>query len=162
MNKKQRSCDGREGRAAPHFVWLWAQKDGCAQRTGAHSRPKPTSQRNNKQKGKQVPAFHQFSGQHIFVIFAGLTRVSILIILFIKTEPQSVEIVYKWKFFLPTLTFTPIEFFLTDFTNFYKLMTTWQTIGVSVRLSTPLFLYLTAPNYGCIFWKIFHRHCKYV
>jgi hypothetical protein len=43
-NKKQRSCDGRErGRAAPRLAWQWAQKDGCAQCTGAHARPKPTS-----------------------------------------------------------------------------------------------------------------------
>ncbi len=42
MNKKQ---DGRGGgeRAAPGLAWQWAQKDGCAQRTGAHARPKPTS-----------------------------------------------------------------------------------------------------------------------
>ncbi len=31
------------GRAAPGWVWQRAQKDGCAQRTGAHARPKPTS-----------------------------------------------------------------------------------------------------------------------
>jgi hypothetical protein len=31
------------GRAAPRLGWQWAQKDGCAQRTGAHARPKPTS-----------------------------------------------------------------------------------------------------------------------
>jgi hypothetical protein len=31
------------GRAAPRLAWQWAQKDGCAQRTGAHARPKPTS-----------------------------------------------------------------------------------------------------------------------
>ena len=43
-NKKQRSCDGRwGGRAAPRLAWQWAQKDGCAQRTGAHARPKLTS-----------------------------------------------------------------------------------------------------------------------
>ena len=42
---KQRSCDGR-GRAAPWFEWQCAQKDGCAQRTGAHARPKPTSRLN--------------------------------------------------------------------------------------------------------------------
>ncbi len=43
-NKKQRSCDGRGGgRAAPRLAWQWAKKDGCAQCTGAHARPKPTS-----------------------------------------------------------------------------------------------------------------------
>jgi hypothetical protein len=43
-NEKQRSCDGQGGgRAAPRLGWQWAQKDGCAQRTGAHARPKPTS-----------------------------------------------------------------------------------------------------------------------
>ncbi len=31
------------GRAAPRLACQWARKDGCAQRTGAHSRPKPTS-----------------------------------------------------------------------------------------------------------------------
>ena len=31
------------GRAAPRWAWQRAQKDGCAQRTGAHARPKPTS-----------------------------------------------------------------------------------------------------------------------
>ncbi len=31
------------GRAAPRLEWQCAQKDGCAQRTGAHARPKPTS-----------------------------------------------------------------------------------------------------------------------
>jgi hypothetical protein len=41
-NKKQRSCDGRR-RAAPRLGWQLAQKYGCAQRTGAHARPKPTS-----------------------------------------------------------------------------------------------------------------------
>ncbi len=39
---KQRSCDGRGARSAP-FAWQCAQKDGCAQRTGMHARPKPTS-----------------------------------------------------------------------------------------------------------------------
>ncbi len=33
----------RRGRAAPPLRWQWAQKDGWAQRTGAHARPKPTS-----------------------------------------------------------------------------------------------------------------------
>ncbi len=43
-NEKQRSCDGRGGGArSALFAWQWAQKDGCAQRTGAHARPKPTS-----------------------------------------------------------------------------------------------------------------------
>ncbi len=32
------------GRAAPRWAWEWAQKDRWAQRTGAHARPKPTSQ----------------------------------------------------------------------------------------------------------------------
>ncbi len=32
------------GRAAPRLTWQYAQKDGCAQRTGAHARPKPTSE----------------------------------------------------------------------------------------------------------------------
>ncbi len=43
-NKKQRSCDGRVGGAQRH-VWRGNEpkKDGCAQRTGAHARPKPTS-----------------------------------------------------------------------------------------------------------------------
>jgi hypothetical protein len=31
------------GRAAPRLAWQCDQKDGCAQRTGAHARPKPTS-----------------------------------------------------------------------------------------------------------------------
>ncbi len=31
------------GHAAPRLAWQCAQKDGCAQRTGAHARPKPTS-----------------------------------------------------------------------------------------------------------------------
>jgi hypothetical protein len=30
-------------RAAPCWAWQWAQKDECAERTGAHARPKPTS-----------------------------------------------------------------------------------------------------------------------
>ena len=34
---------GGEGRAAPRLRWQWVKKDGCAQRTGAHARPKPTS-----------------------------------------------------------------------------------------------------------------------
>jgi hypothetical protein len=42
MTMKQRSCDGGGG-AAPRLAWQCAQKDGCAQRTGAHARPKPTS-----------------------------------------------------------------------------------------------------------------------
>jgi hypothetical protein len=33
---------GGGGRAAPCLVWQWADKDGCAQRTGAHARPKHT------------------------------------------------------------------------------------------------------------------------
>ena len=41
MNMKQQSWDGR-GRAAPCLAWQCAQKYGCAQRTGAHARPKPT------------------------------------------------------------------------------------------------------------------------
>ncbi len=32
-----------EGRVAPRLASKYAQKDGCAQRTGAHARPKPTS-----------------------------------------------------------------------------------------------------------------------
>jgi hypothetical protein len=32
-----------EGRAAPRWAWQRAQNDGCAQRTGAHARLKPTS-----------------------------------------------------------------------------------------------------------------------
>ncbi len=32
------------GRVAPRLACKWAKKDGCAQRTGAHERPKPTSQ----------------------------------------------------------------------------------------------------------------------
>ncbi len=43
VNKKQRSCDGRGARSAPVLHVKWAQKEGCAQRTGAHARPKPTS-----------------------------------------------------------------------------------------------------------------------
>ncbi len=31
------------GRAAPCLAWQCAKKDECAQRTGAHARPKPTS-----------------------------------------------------------------------------------------------------------------------
>ncbi len=31
------------GRAAPRLPWQLTQKDGCAQRTGAHARPEPTS-----------------------------------------------------------------------------------------------------------------------
>ncbi len=31
------------GRATPLWACLRVQKDGCAQRTGAHARPKPTS-----------------------------------------------------------------------------------------------------------------------
>ena len=31
------------GRAAPRLAWQCAQKDGCAQRTGAHARSEPTS-----------------------------------------------------------------------------------------------------------------------
>ena len=34
---------GGGGRAAPRWAWQSAQKDGCAQRTGAHARQKPTS-----------------------------------------------------------------------------------------------------------------------
>ncbi len=34
---------GGGGRAAPCWPCLRVQKDGCAQRTGAHARPKPTS-----------------------------------------------------------------------------------------------------------------------
>ncbi len=39
---EQRSCDWLWARSA---LWAWqrTQKDGCAQRTGAHARPKPTS-----------------------------------------------------------------------------------------------------------------------
>jgi hypothetical protein len=32
-----------KGRVAPRLASQYAQKDGCAQRTGAHARPKPTS-----------------------------------------------------------------------------------------------------------------------
>ncbi len=32
---------GRGGRAAPQWECVRAQKDGCAQRTGAHARQKP-------------------------------------------------------------------------------------------------------------------------
>jgi hypothetical protein len=40
-----RECDGRRGwaRSAPFCACQSAQKDGCAQRTGAHARPEPTS-----------------------------------------------------------------------------------------------------------------------
>ncbi len=41
MNMKQLRWAG--GRAAPRLAWQCAQKDGCARRTGAHARPKPTS-----------------------------------------------------------------------------------------------------------------------
>jgi hypothetical protein len=34
---------GGGGRAAPCWAFLRAQTDGCAQRTGAHARPKTTS-----------------------------------------------------------------------------------------------------------------------
>ncbi len=36
------------GRAAPRLLWQCVQKDGCAQRTGAHARPKPTSKKITK------------------------------------------------------------------------------------------------------------------
>ncbi len=32
-----------KGRKGPCLAWQWAQKDGCAKRTVAHARPKPTS-----------------------------------------------------------------------------------------------------------------------
>jgi hypothetical protein len=35
-----------EGRAAPRWAWQRARNDGCAQRTGAHARLKPTSMIN--------------------------------------------------------------------------------------------------------------------
>ncbi len=40
---EERSCDGREG--AQRLVWRVNEpkKDWCAQRTGAHARPKPAS-----------------------------------------------------------------------------------------------------------------------
>jgi hypothetical protein len=41
-NKKPQSWDGRGARSAP-FGTEMSPKDGCAQRTGAHARPKPTS-----------------------------------------------------------------------------------------------------------------------
>jgi hypothetical protein len=34
---------GEGGAQRPVWGWQWAQKDGCAQRTGAHAGPKPTS-----------------------------------------------------------------------------------------------------------------------
>jgi hypothetical protein len=44
MNKKQRSCNGRgEGAQRPFWRVSEPKKDGCAQRTGANARPKPTS-----------------------------------------------------------------------------------------------------------------------
>ncbi len=42
-NKKHKAAMDGGGRAAPRLGWQCAQKDGCAQRTGAHARPKPTS-----------------------------------------------------------------------------------------------------------------------
>ncbi len=59
------------GRAAPRWAWQWVQKDGCAQRTGAHSRPKPTSSSNILLMSRPpnikyiVPAFFgdQFGGK---------------------------------------------------------------------------------------------------
>jgi len=50
------------GRAAPRLPCYLAQKDGCAQRTGAHARPKPTSfticvdslQRTTTENSKQM------------------------------------------------------------------------------------------------------------
>jgi hypothetical protein len=43
VNKKQRSCDGRGGAQRPVLYVNESKKDGCAQRPGAHARPKPTS-----------------------------------------------------------------------------------------------------------------------
>ncbi len=42
MNPPIASVEGG-GHAAPLFACQSAQKDGCAQRTGAHARPEPTS-----------------------------------------------------------------------------------------------------------------------
>jgi hypothetical protein len=43
VNKKPRSCDGRGGAQRPVLHVNESNKDGCAQRPGAHARPKPTS-----------------------------------------------------------------------------------------------------------------------
>ncbi len=42
-DRSNEAAMSKGGRAAPRFASWWAQKDGCAQRTGAHARPKPTS-----------------------------------------------------------------------------------------------------------------------
>ncbi len=42
-NEKQRSCDGWGGAGRARSALFFVAKDGCAQRTGAHARPKPTS-----------------------------------------------------------------------------------------------------------------------
>jgi hypothetical protein len=43
VKKKRRSCDGRGGAQRPVLHVNEYKKDGCAQRPGAHARPKPTS-----------------------------------------------------------------------------------------------------------------------
>ncbi len=49
------------GRAAPLLVWQWAQKDGCAQRTGAHARQKPTSRLNMELDLQSLFGLHVYS-----------------------------------------------------------------------------------------------------
>jgi FtsH-binding integral membrane protein len=49
------------GRIAPRLGWQWAQKDGCAQRTGAHAWPKPTSKNIKNKLGRQVNIYKLLS-----------------------------------------------------------------------------------------------------
>jgi hypothetical protein len=62
------------GRAAPRLPCYLAQKDGCAQRTGAHARPKPTSICHNDLvysiQGMEEP------GEQCTVVFALIVTVS--------------------------------------------------------------------------------------
>ncbi len=45
---------GKGGRAAPRLAWQFTQKDGCAQRTVAQARPKPTSYRDKPRSWNTV------------------------------------------------------------------------------------------------------------
>jgi hypothetical protein len=77
---------GGGGRTAPRLAWQCAQKDGCAQRTGAHARPKPTSYIIIEQLaqpcegvwGARSPPFTIFTITYKVVVYAPAERAAIL------------------------------------------------------------------------------------
>ena len=89
---------GGEGRAAPRLRWQWVKKDGCAQRTGAHARPKPTSL-SYIYLGSSVC----LSSCHIPVVLSSChpvifaERWAILYVLVIKLTKETRRRVWRWR-----------------------------------------------------------------